>query len=236
MSIDATRRRLLVAGAGLAASAALLPRAARAEGEQLLVDEARITVERFTAEADMQPMRNMLSRAQAAFIFPQLLKGGFIIGGEGGSGVLVARNQQTGDWGAPAFYALFAASIGFQAGGEVSQAMLLVMTAKGLDAVFRNEFKLGADVSATVGPVGRGIEAAATTNLRDDMYTFAMSKGLFGGVSLEGAIINARYSRNMSYYGSEVAPRDIVLGNSVVRAGGAQALQAALRAAAVNRT
>lgn len=235
MSIDATRRSILTAGAGLL-GATLLPAAARAEGEQILVEEARLTVERFNAESDMQPMRNMLARAKAVFIFPELIKGGFILGGEGGSGVLVARNPATNDWGAPAFYALFAGSIGFQAGGEVSQAMLLVMTEKGLDAVFRNEFKMGADASATVGPIGRGIEAAATTALRDDIYTFSMSKGLFGGVSLEGAVINARYSRNMSYYGRQILPRDLVMGEAGTAAPEVQALRNALRAAAVVRS
>jgi lipid-binding SYLF domain-containing protein len=220
-----TRRAIL---AGAAAASFLVAGTARAEGEQLLIDEARIALDKFAAESDMQPMRNMLARAKAVFIFPELIKGGFIVGGEGGSGVLLARHPQTGDWGAPAFYAMFAGSVGLQIGGTISQAVLLVMTDKGLDAVFRNEFKLGADASAAIGPVGRGVEAAATSNLQDDIYTFTISKGLFGGVSLEGSVVNARYSRNQAYYGNLSAPRDIVLGN--VRAPGAQALQNSLRA------
>lgn len=214
-----------LAGLGLAAGPA------RAEGEQLLVDHARITVDTLAGMEDMRGMRNMLARAKAVLVFPELLKGGFIVGGEGGSGVLLARNAQTGDWSAPAFYALFAGSIGLQIGGEVSQAMLLIMTDKGLEAMFRNEFKLGADASLAVGPIGRGIEASATTNLRDDIYAFAISKGLFGGVSLEGAIINARHSRNQAYYGRTVSPRDIVMGTA--GAAGAERLRASLRAASV---
>ncbi len=204
---------------------------ARAEGEQLLVDQARIAVDTLAGMDDMRGMRNMLARAKAVLVFPELLKGGFIVGGEGGSGVLLARNGQTGEWSPPAFYALFAGSIGLQIGGEVSQAMLLIMTDKGLDAVFNNEFKLGADASLAVGPIGRGIEASATTNLRDDIYAFSISKGLFGGVSLEGAVINARHSRNQAYYGRAAAPRDIVL--RPTGAAGAEQLRASLRAAAI---
>ncbi len=221
----AGRTALGLAAVGLAAGPA------RAEGEQLLVDQARITVDTFAGMEDMQGMRNMLARAKAVMVFPELLKGGFIIGGEGGSGLLLARNGQSGEWGAPAFYAMFAGSIGLQIGGEVSQVMLLIMTDKGLEAVFRNEFKLGGDASLAVGPVGRGVEASATTNMRDDIYAFSISKGLFGGVSLEGAVINARHSRNQAYYGRALTPRDIVMGPP--GAAGTERLRGSLRAAAV---
>ncbi len=203
---------------------------ARAEEEQALIDRARITVEGFTAQTDMVEMRRLLAKARGVFVAPQLLKAGFIIGGEGGSGLLLARNTQTDEWSPPAFYAMGAGSIGLQIGGEVSELMLVIMTQRGLEAILKNEFKAGADASIAIGPIGKGIEAGSTTDLNTDIYAFSRSQGLFGGVSLEGAVITARYSRNQSYYGKNVPSRDIVLGNAV-DGRGTLGLRQALKAA-----
>jgi len=211
--------------------AACMAGPALAQGEeQALVDKAKLSVEAFARENDMGTMRHMLGRAKAVMVFPELIKGGFIIGGEGGSGLLLTRNAATGAWSAPAFYTLAAGSIGLQIGGQVSQMMMLVMTDKGLEAVYKNQFKAGADASLAAGPVGRGIEAAATSNLRDDIYAFSIAKGLFGGASLEGAAISPRYSRNQAYHGHNAAqPRDVVTG-AVPTSAGADGLRQALKA------
>ena len=220
------RRTVLAIGlaAGLAG-----PALAQSE-EQAMVDKAKLSVEALGRESNLETMRHMLTRAKAVMVFPELIKGGFIIGGEGGGGLLLTRNAATGAWSAPAFYTLAAGSIGLQIGGQVSQMMMLIMTDKGLEAVYKNQFKAGADASIAAGPVGRGIEAAATSNLRDDIYAFSITKGLFGGASLEGAAINPRFSRNQAYHGqSSAQPRDIVTG-AVPTSGGADGLRQALKA------
>jgi len=221
------RRSLLLA----AAAAPLLvaaPRTARADSDQGLIDQARITVQDFSGDNNFGDLRRRLPNARGVMIFPQLIKGSFIVGGEGGSGLLLARNN--GSWSQPAIYTLAAGSIGFQIGGEVSEVVLLLNTARAVDAILRNEFKLGADASVAAGPVGAGIEASTTSNLGADILSYARSKGLAAGVSVEGAVITARHSRNQAYYGRSIHPRDILYGNAVSNPG-TEGLRSALLAA-----
>ncbi len=222
---------LLLCGALAGAMAPAPPARAQTSDEQALVEKARLTVESFARQSDMGDMRRKLARARGVFVVPQMLKAGFIIGGEGGSGVLLARNPESGEWSAPSFFTMGAGSIGLQIGAEASEVVLVIMTSRGLNAILRNEFKLGADASIAVGPIGKGVEAGTSaTDLEADVFSYSRSQGLFGGVSLEGAVIKARHSWNQSYYGRAVTPREIVLGNAV-SAGGAEALRRALRAA-----
>jgi len=222
-----TRRTLLMtvaAGAGIL----VLPAVARAANDQGLVDQARVTVGDFTADTQFTDMRRKLARAKGVFIVPQLLKASFIIGGEGGSGVLLAKTQN--GWSEPAIYTMGAGSIGLQIGGEASEVMLLLMSDKAVEAILRNEFKLGADAAVAAGPVGAGIEAATTTNLGADILSYAKSKGLAAGISIEGAVITARHSRNTAYYGKAAHPRAILYENAVSNPG-TQGLRQALAAA-----
>ena len=219
-------RRLLILSVAMVAM--LFGGAARAaEEEQLLVDRARTTVQTLAAQNDLGDMRRLLVRARGVYIVPQLLKAGFIIGGEGGSGVLLARDAKTGEWSPPAFYSMAAGSIGLQIGGELSEVILVIMTPKGMDAVLKNEFKAGVDASIAVGPVGAGVEASTTTAVGADIYAFSKSKGLFGGVSVEGAVITARHSMNQAYYGRAYPIRDLLYGN--VPAPATQPLRTALK-------
>ena len=185
---------------------------ARAQEEQGLVDKARVSLESMAAQEDMIEMRRMLAKAQGVFIAPQMIKAGFIVGGEGGSGVLLTRDPNSGAWSPPAFYTLAAGSVGWQFGGEVSELVLVINTAKGLDAMLKSGFKAGVDAAIAAGPIGKGIGAATTANLRNDIFTFSRAQGLFAGVSLEGAVIQPRDNWNESYYGKKLTPREIVAG------------------------
>src|SRR5690606_12578917 len=218
-----TRRTLLAAGA-FGAALLLVPPAAFANEEQNLIDQARITVDRFAADPQFSDMRRKLAQAKGVFIVPQLLKASFIIGGEGGSGVLLARTAN--GWSQPAIYTMGAGSIGLQIGGEAPEVMLLLMNERAVEAILRNEFKLGADATVAAGPVGAGIEAATTTNLGADILSYSKSRGLAAGVSVEGAVITARHSRNQTYYGQPAHPRDILYRNVVSNPGTGSLLQA----------
>jgi lipid-binding SYLF domain-containing protein len=191
-----------------------------------LVDKSRLTIEELLADPDMPELQKFIQSAKGVLIFPQLVKGGFIIGGEGGSGVFLVKGKD-GTWSPPAFYTLAAGSIGLQIGGQVSQVVLTVMNDGAVDAVLKSQFKLGADASVAVGPIGKGVEASTTINLKLDVYAFSKSKGLFGGGALEGAAILKRKEWNKEYYGKEATPRDIVLGRKVSNPK-ADALRAAL--------
>jgi SH3 domain-containing YSC84-like protein 1 len=205
------RRRVIVAFIMLAFAAAALPGTARAETEaETFVIEARLTVDRLLADKDFFELAKYVKAAKGIYIVPQLVKAGFILGAEGGTGVFLARGTD-GSWSPPAFYTLGAGSIGLQIGGEVKEVVFVLMSDKAVDAMLSSEFKLGADLSVTVGPMGRGVEASRTTDFTSDIYAFSKSVGLFGGGSLEGAKIFTRTSLNESYYAPGAMPKAIVI-------------------------
>ena len=175
-----------------------------------LVERARLTIEKLTSDPDMAEVPGYLARARAVLIMPQLIKGGFIVGGEGGSGVLLVKGSD-GSWSAPAFYTLAAGSIGLQIGGQVSEALFTVMNDGAVNALLDTKIKLGGDVSIAVGPIGKGLEASTTTHFNKDIYAFTKSIGLFGGGSLEGAAIFSRDKLNDDYYAPGATARNIVL-------------------------
>ena len=175
-----------------------------------LVVKANLTFNNFVADPDMTWFRNNIKRARAVFIVPQLLKAGFIFGGSGGSGALLARDVKTGKWSYPAFYTMGAASFGFQAGAQASEVVLMVMTEKGLNAMLSTSAKLGADMSVAAGPVGAGASAATA-----DVLAFSRTKGVFAGVSVEGSVIKTRDGWNQEYYGKPVTAVDILIRRNV---------------------
>ena len=176
-----------------------------------LVDKAGMTLEHFVKAPEMKVFRKVLKDAQGVFIAPQILRGAFIFGVSGGSGVLVARDQKTGTWTGPAFYTIGEASFGLQAGGQASEVILLAMTVRGVTALLKNSAKLGADVGVAVGPIGMGT-AASTANLSADIISFASSKGLFAGIAVDGAVIAVRNGLNKAYYNkNKLTPNDILI-------------------------
>ncbi len=189
-----------------------------ASEQQEIVDKSRITVDSFIRSGDMGGLQSYLRRAHGVIVIPQLLKAAFFFGGSGGSGVLMARNTKSGSWSHPSFVTMGSGSIGLQFGAEAQEIILVIMTKKGLSAVLKNKVTLGGDASVAAGPVGAGGKVAATTNL-SDMYAFARSKGLFAGISLEGAVIESRDKWNASYYKRSVKPNDIVTRRQVKNAG-----------------
>jgi lipid-binding SYLF domain-containing protein len=117
---------------------------------------------------------------------------------------MIARNED-GSWSQPTFFTIGSFSFGFQAGGEASEIILLVMTQRGMEHLLSTTVKFGADVSVAAGPIGGGAKAQTT-----DILAFARSRGLYGGVSLEGAVMKERRSWNEAYYNARVTPADII--------------------------
>jgi SH3 domain-containing YSC84-like protein 1 len=179
--------------------------------EQQLVDQARIAVEQLRAGPTVPAFPALLSQAKAVLVVPELVKAGFIFGGEGGYGVLLVHNPETGEWSPPAFYTMAAASVGLQIGVQVSKVMFLIMTDGGLEALMSDKLTLGADASIAAGPMGGGVEAGTTLNAEIDIYSFAHTKGLFGGVSFEGAVLVPDEDANEAYYGKAVTSRGVVI-------------------------
>ena len=175
-----------------------------------LVTNARFTMEHVAKNPNFKIIPEMMSKAKAVLIFPQLIKGAFIVGGEGGSGVLLAKDKN-GNWSYPAFYTMGSGSIGLQIGAQASEAVFIIMTEKGLKSVIDHQVKLGADVAIAAGPFGAGAEASTTSNLNADILAYTMNKGLFAGISVEGAVVAKRQDWNAQYYGKGATPRAIVV-------------------------
>ncbi len=186
-----------------------LPAAADIKGNEL-VEESRFSLERLSSDPNMPELQKYLSKARGVLIIPELIKGGFILGGEAGSGVLLVKGAD-GTWSAPAFYTLAAASIGLQIGAQVSEIIFTVMTDSAVEALLSSEFKLGADASVAMGPLGAGIKASMTTNVGFDIYAFSHASGLFGGGALEGAKLFSRQEWNDEYYGAAAPARSVVI-------------------------
>lgn len=178
--------------------------------EQALVDHARSTIEALKIDPNFSNFNSLLRQAKAVIVVPELIKAGFIVGGEGGSGVLLARNAQ-GRWSAPAFYKLGSASVGLQIGAQVSEVVLVVMNNRALDKLLQDRVTLGGDVSVAAGHTGSTLEARTTTNVGSDIYAFARNKGLFGGLTLEGGWLTPNQPANQAYYGPGANAHDIVI-------------------------
>jgi lipid-binding SYLF domain-containing protein len=205
--------------------------AGEAENAQQLVDKARLTLEAFVADKEMgPPLKTLLAKAKGVLIYPQVLRGAFIVGVSGGSGVFVTHDAKTKKWGGPAFYTIGEASFGLQAGGDASEVVLVALTERGVTSLLATSAKLGADVGIAVGPVGAGAEAA-TANLSADIISYSRAKGLYAGASLEGAVVATRGALNKAYYGKEVSPTDILMRHTVSNKNAAGLLGAVNKAA-----
>lgn len=197
---------------------------------QELVADATFTIQRLFNHPDFTRLKAMSRDAKGVLIMPSLLKAGFILGAEGGNGVLLSRDAD-GVWSYPAFYTLGVGSIGFQAGFQDAEVVFLILTNDGLNAVLNNNVTLGVDVSVAAGPVGQGLEGSTTTNLGADIAAFSKTRGLFGGGALEGALAYERDDLAAAYYASTGVTARAVVMNRAYTNPGADPLRAALASA-----
>jgi len=156
------------------------------------------------------------SKAHCVVVIPNLTKAGFIVGGEHGSGVMSCRTGNT--WGPPVFMEMTKGSLGFQAGVQNIDLVLVVMNERGAEKLLNNKVTLGVDASVAAGPVGRAASAATDAQLTAEMLSYSRSKGLFAGINLSGGSLNPDHSKNERAYGANASARDIALGTTPVRA------------------
>jgi lipid-binding SYLF domain-containing protein len=199
---------------------------------QGLVDRARITFNDFMHDPNFVWLHENINQAKAILIFPEVIKGGFIVGGSGGTGVLLVRDEKTGSWSDPAFYTLGAGGFGPQIGAEESEVIMVATSQKAIDALLSSSFEMGGDVSFAFGPVGQGAKATVTVpEVNADFVSFAKSKGLYAGINLGGSDIYVRNNLNTAYYHKAVTPADIIVKKDVSNRGATE-LQEALKNAA----
>ena len=213
MRLPILASRLSVCGLAVAAvlAAAPNPAFAQSDEEKRITDSAAV-LETLVRAPDQEIPDYILERAEAIVVIPSLVKGGFIVGAQHGRGVMSVRDRDTNKWSAPGFVALTGGSIGWQIGVQSVDLVLLVMNRDGAKELLDNEFKLGANASVAAGPVGRQGEASTDASLSAQILAYSRAKGLFAGLSLEGASLRIDRDANEAFYGKGIAKDEMVRG------------------------
>jgi lipid-binding SYLF domain-containing protein len=163
--------------------------------------------------------QDLLNRSQCVIILPDLKKAAFVVGGEYGRGYAVCRKAGGPGWGAPAAVRLEGGSVGFQIGGSSTDVIMLVMNRAGMDKLTQDKFTLGADASVAAGPVGRTANAKTDVKMDAEILAWSRSKGLFAGVSLNGATLRPDTDSNEKLFGKKLTNHEILMGNIAPPAG-----------------
>jgi len=183
--------------------------------EQSVRDSITVLSEIMTIPTESIP-RRLLAGAEGVAIIPKVIKGGFIIGARRGRGTLLVRNEN-GGWHAPVFVTLTGGSIGWQAGIQSTDVILVFKTKKSIQGVLSKKFTLGVDAAAAVGPVGRQASASTDVHLQAEIYSYARSRGLFLGASLDGSMLQVDGMANAAYYQSAIAGQPAVVPASALQ-------------------
>jgi lipid-binding SYLF domain-containing protein len=156
----------------------------------------------------------LMARAHGIAVIPHVVKGAFGIGGQWGKGLMSQRGED-GTWSTPAYIEIGGGSFGLQIGVQASDVVLVFTDEGGVKGILKGKLKLGADASATAGPVGRKAEIGTDVFLRSAVFAYSRSKGLFAGISLDGSVISIDDSANRKIYGKNVTGEQILLGKAV---------------------
>jgi lipid-binding SYLF domain-containing protein len=154
--------------------------------------------------------QEVLGSAECVAVVPGMLKGGFIVGAKHGRGLASCRTEK--GWSAPAFFVLTGGSIGWQIGGQEVDLVMLIMNKDGMKHLLSSEFALGADASVAAGPVGRHAEGNTDWKMRSEVLTYSRARGLFAGISLNGAVVKQDKDSTREFYGRMVPFRTSLTG------------------------
>jgi SH3 domain-containing YSC84-like protein 1 len=192
--------------------AAMMPAAfAKREDSYRRLNDAAVVFEEVMGISDKSVPQELLDRAECIVIIPGMKKGALIFGGKFGRGFAVCRNENGVGWGAPGAMRIEGGSIGLQIGGQESDVMLLVMNRKGADRLMRSKFTLGGEISAAAGPVGRDTTAQTDVTMRAEILSYSRSRGLFGGISLQGGTLREDVDVNEDLYTGSPKNKDILM-------------------------
>jgi len=153
--------------------------------------------------------KELLQRCRGLAIFPGVLKIGLVVGISYGKGVILRRDERTGQWSRPAFFGIRGGSFGAQLGVQYVDLILLIMSDKGIEGLLEDKFTLGADASVAAGPVGRDAAAETILNLDAGILSYSRTKGLFAGIALTGAALEPDRKENEAYHGKDISVQDV---------------------------
>ena len=191
--------RLVVPILLMCATASTVPVAQTDEARR--ISEAVTVLHEIMGAGDQSVPSSILQKAQGIAVFPSLLKGGFIVGGQRGRGILSARDPKTGAWSSPAFLTITGGSLGAQIGGQAVDLILVIQNRRGLEQLVSNQFKIGADASVAAGPVGRDASASTDIQMRAQILSYSRTRGLFAGATINGTTISQDRDANDRFYG-----------------------------------
>ncbi len=205
-----TKNMWLIAAVALAGTGAL--NAANDAAKRL--DEAAAVLTENMSAPDKGIPQDLLNKAACIVIVPGLKKGAFVIGAKYGRGFINCRRSGGHGWSAPAGVRVEGGSFGFQIGGSETDVVMLVMNQRGMTKLLSSKFTLGADASVAGGPVGRTSSALTDAQMRAEILTWSRARGLFAGISLEGATLRPDGDANQEMYNTETTNKGIVTGNT----------------------
>ena len=215
--------------AGLSVLALLALPAVGQDKEEDRVMKAGTVVKEIMNIPDDVP-QDVIDKADCVVVLPSVLKLAFGIGGSYGRGVMTCRGGKSfhGAWSAPTMMALEGGSFGLQLGGQATDFVLLLMSPKSASSILESKVKLGGDVSAAAGPVGRNVSAETDVTMRAEILSYSRARGLFAGISLAGSTLRPDNDANKKLYGKEVSAKDIVFNKAVPAPKSARLLLATL--------
>jgi lipid-binding SYLF domain-containing protein len=208
--------------------------AAQLEAEKERAERAADALEEILRAKDNSIPTDLLKRAYAVAVIPHVVKGAFVVGGSYGKG-LVAKRNDNGHWGPPAYVEIGGGSLGFQIGVQATDLILVFVEEKGLDALLEDKLKLGADASVAAGPIGRRAEIGTNATLDAAIYSYSRTKGVFAGVSLDGSVLTIDDDANAKAYGTPVSGDDILVKQKLSTPAVAKPFVAALEKLIVGR-
>lgn len=194
----------------LIALVALPAFAASGSEESQKLQRAQAVLQASLDAPDKGVPREALEKAECVGVFPDVKKGAFIVGGQGGSGVFTCRDKN-GVMGAPAFFSIGGGSVGWQFGGQETDLVLVVMNEGGMQHLLKDRFTLGAEATATAGPVGRTAKAATDAQMNAQILSWSRSQGAFVGAALDGSVVKPDKDRNAKVYGKDATAKSILL-------------------------
>ena len=182
--------------------------------ERVRAQKAAVAFQEVMSAPDQSIPQELLDRAYCIAVFPSVKKGGFIVGGQYGKGLISCRRAQ-GSWGSPAYFTIGGGSFGLQIGGQAVDLVLLVMNKSGVDGLLADKFEIGAGAGVSAGPIGRNTHISTDVLLKSQIISYSRSRGLFGGLELKGAVIMQDKGANKDIYGQEISAREIIVDGKV---------------------
>jgi SH3 domain-containing YSC84-like protein 1 len=217
MKMNSTHVAVGILLCAVAAGANVTVDAAAGKDEVKRVGAATTVLNDMMRAPDTAIPRAILEKAEAIAIFPGVKKAGFVVGGQWGRGIISVRHADSRTWSSPAFLTMTGGSVGAQIGGTEIDVILVIMNRSGVEHLLSNQVKLGGEISAAAGPVGRAAEASTDVQMHAQILSYSRSRGLFAGATVNGSVVKEDVDANTRFYGKTLSSEDIVFeraGNS----------------------